>query len=109
MEVMAAVVVISIMSLTAVYLVKNTSTEFIQVKTTRHAYELAQEKLFQIVDKGNLSSYSGSAGTFGDDEDYVWSSEVITTRTDGVKILIVDVENKTNKAKASLNYMFLSS
>ncbi len=109
LEVMAAIVVISVMSLTAVQLVKNTSDEFIKVKATRRAYELAQQKLYQIVADEELDSYAGSSGLFdGNDENYSWGSETLVSPAEGVRVLKVKVEDEQIKVVAVLDYLYFS-
>ncbi|NDV24937.1 type II secretion system protein [Desulfovibrio sp. JC022] len=109
LEVMAAIVVISVMSLTAVQLVKNTSDEFIKVKASRHAYELAQKKLYQIVADEELASYDGSSGVFdGDDDNYTWTSETLVSSTEGVRVLKVKVQEEQINVSAVMDYMYFS-
>lgn len=107
MEVMAAVVVISIMALTAIHVVKNTNDELINVSSSRRAYELAQEKLYEIVNSQQLVGYTGSSGTYNDDDQgYKWSAQVESTAAPKVFILVVSVEKESVKAKVNLDYLF---
>ena len=107
LEVMAAIVVISVMSLTSVYLVKNTNEEFIQVNTTRRAYEFAQSKILEIVNDNNLPDYSDSFGVMDEDESFEWTSEVHEASSGKIRVLQVTVKNKAAKVEASVDYLFM--
>ncbi|WP_027179365.1 type IV pilus modification PilV family protein [Maridesulfovibrio bastinii] len=107
LEVMAAIVIIAVMGLSSVQLMKNTDDEFINVKATRIAYELAQQKLYEIVEDHSLRLYSGNDGSFDDEQygKYTWNSKMLSTSIDHVRILEVEVVNEEVNVRGVMDYM----